>query len=145
MNLAAAAVDSVAGGMQALKLGSGRQQAAPRAEMPVRLEAAAAPGASDRLYALLMTQKADGSFRWSPVLEEWLGFAAAEIRRAFDQHGEALIATSIAVALLERDEATRQDEWRPAVRKARKWLRRPGAVAGFDVESALAGKPVVRV
>jgi hypothetical protein len=49
-----------------------------------------------------------------------------------------LVATSLAVALLERDEASRQDEWRPAVGKARKWLRRSGA-AGFDAETALAG------
>ncbi|MEE8523527.1 MAG: VIT and VWA domain-containing protein, partial [Thermoanaerobaculia bacterium] len=51
MNFASAAIGSFAGGMKALKLGRSRQQAAPRAEMPVRLEEAAAPGASDRLYA----------------------------------------------------------------------------------------------
>jgi hypothetical protein len=106
------------------------------------LEEAAAPEAPDRLYALLMTQKADGSFRWSPVLEEWLGSLAAAIRRAADEHGEALVATSVAVALLERDEAARQDEWRPAVRKAGKWLRRSGSGV-FDAEAALrAGRPV---
>lgn len=89
----------------------------------------------DRLWALLMTQKADGSFLLSPVLEEWLGPAFAAIERAAGDHGEALVATAVAVALLERDEASRADEWRPAARKARKWLARQGS--SFDAGAVL--------
>ena len=98
---------------------------------------AGAEGSDDRVWALLMTQKADGSFLLSPVLEEWLGSAFAAVERAAGDHGEALVATAVAVALLERDEASRADEWRPAVKKARRWLARQGS--SFDAGAVLDG------
>ena len=87
----------------------------------------AAPAAStDRMYAVLMTQKANGSFRLSPALEQWLGSVVDAVRRAAGEHGEEQVVTAVVIALLERDEEARRDEWRPAVRKARKWLQRSG-------------------
>ncbi len=103
---------------------------------------AAEPATDDRVWGLLMTQKADGSFRLSPVLEEWLGSAYAAAERAAGDDGEAVVATAVAVALLERDEASRADEWRPAVKKARKWLARQGS--SFDPDTVL-GERAVRV
>ena len=80
---------------------------------------------TDRLYALLMTQKADGSFRMSPTLEKWLGSnRLAAIEDAVTRHGEAVVATAVVIGLLGRDEASREDQWRPAIAKARKWLAR---------------------
>ncbi len=145
MQLASSAVDSVADGLQALKLKRARFK--PRAEMKMAMKKAPSPSleVSDRLYSLLMTQKADGSFRWSSVLEKWLGGDVTAVRRAADEHGEALVATSVVLALLERDEAGRRDEWRPAACKARKWLQRSGMDDAFDVDAVLAGQPVLTI
>ena len=90
---------------------------------------------ADRLYALLMTQKADGSFRLSEELMRWLAEDLAAVERAAREHGEAVVATAVAVALFERDEAGREDEWRPAARKARKWLARQSTA--FRVSAVL--------
>ncbi len=80
----------------------------------------------DRLYELLMTQAADGSFPLGEVLRRWLDEDLAGVERAASEHGEAVVATAVAVALLERDAGDRIDEWRPAARKARQWLARQG-------------------
>jgi Ca-activated chloride channel family protein len=84
----------------------------------------AVPPAADRLYELLLTQKADGSFAWSSALREWLAPIPAEVEKALSTHGEAVVATVLALALLERDEAVREEQWRPAAKKARAWLAR---------------------
>lgn len=76
----------------------------------------------DRLYALLMTQRADGSFLRSPALEDWLERARLEpLARACAEHGEAVVVTSLVIALLERAAPERASEWGPAVDKARAW------------------------
>ncbi len=108
-----------------------RRPAAARPARPARR-------ATDRLYALLMTQKADGSFHWSRELEKWLGADLVAAKRAAGEHGEAVVATALALALLERDEAAREDQWRPAAGKARKWLARQPA--DFDVQAVLGGQ-----
>ncbi len=84
----------------------------------------AVPPATDRLYDLLLTQKADGSFAWSAALQEWLAPISAEVEKALSTRGEAVVATALALALLERDEAAREEQWRPAAKKARAWLAR---------------------
>ncbi len=84
----------------------------------------AVPPTTDRLYELLLTQKADGSFPWSPTLKEWLAPIPPEVEKALSTHGEAVVATALALALLERDEAAREEQWRPAAKKARAWLAR---------------------
>ncbi len=91
---------------------------------------------TDRVYALLMTQKADGSFRLSAELKRWLAERLSEVELAVREHGEAVVATAVAVALLERDEISREDEWRLAARKAGRWLARNGA--GFEAAAVLA-------
>jgi hypothetical protein len=97
--------------------------------------------AEDRLYELLLTQKADGSFPLSPVLGEWLGSALAAVEEAAARYGEAVVATSLALALLERDEAKRRDEWRSAAEKARGWLSRQGS--RFEAAEILGTAAVV--
>jgi Ca-activated chloride channel family protein len=80
----------------------------------------------DRLFELLMTQQADGSFRLSPVLQQWLGQRWPAVKAAAEQHGEALVATAVVVALLAQEAADRADEWAPAVAKAQHWLTQQG-------------------
>jgi hypothetical protein len=81
---------------------------------------------ADRLYELLMTQQADGSFRFSPVLQHWLGQRWPAVKAAAEHHGEALVATAVVVALLAQEAADRADEWGPAVAKAQHWLAQQG-------------------
>ena len=68
---------------------------------------------TDRLFELLMTQQADGSFRLSPVLQQWLGQRWPAVKAAAEHHGEALVATAVVVALLAQEAADRADEWVP--------------------------------
>ncbi len=124
---------------------SARRPPRPAAAFEEPLMAAEEPVAdapSDRLYDLLMTQNADGSFPLSPALEDWLGDALGAVRGAAGEHGEAWVVTAVVVAVLERDEPGRADEWRPAVTKARRWLRRQGAT-DFDAPALLAGPAVI--
>ena len=81
---------------------------------------------TDRLFELLMTQQADGSFYLSPVLQHWLGQRWQAVQAAAAHHGEALVATAVVVALLAREAADRADEWGPAVAKAQGWLAQQG-------------------
>jgi Ca-activated chloride channel family protein len=84
--------------------------------------------ASDRVFDLLMTQKADGRFVRSPLLEQWLGSSrAARLLDAIRDHGEASAVTAVVVALLAKEAPERESEWRPAVRKAEAWLAKQGA------------------
>jgi Ca-activated chloride channel homolog len=80
----------------------------------------------DRLFELLMTQQADGSFRLSPVLQQWLGQRWQAVKTAAEHHGEGLVATAVVVALLAQEAADRADEWSPAVAKAQHWLAQQG-------------------
>ena len=77
---------------------------------------------SDRLFDLLMTQKADGSFARSPELSAWLGDRDGKVADAIAKHGEAAVVTAVVIALLEMEAADRESEWRPAVTKAKRWL-----------------------
>jgi hypothetical protein len=81
---------------------------------------------ADRLFELLMTQQADGSFRFSPVLQQWLGQRWLAVKAAAEHHGEALVATAVVIALLAQEAADRADEWGPAVAKAKHWLAQQG-------------------
>ncbi len=113
-----------------------KRPASERSERRTAISVAAEQAApEDRLYSLLMTQKADGSFHLSGALKQWLGEDLAEVGRAASEYGEAVVATATVIALLERDVADRADEWRPAVRKAQKWLTRHGG--DFDVHEVL--------
>jgi len=103
--------------------------AVPSQEAIVRERATTA----DRLFDLLMTQQADGSFRLSAVLQHWLGQRWRAVKAAAQQHGEGLVATAVVVALLAQEAADRADEWGPAVAKAQRWL----AQQGHHVEVAI--------
>ena len=89
---------------------------------------------SDRLYDVLLTQAADGSFALSPALLSWCGADADKVREAARQHGEARVATALVLFVLARDEAGRQEEWRAAADKARAFMARAG---DFDVAALL--------
>jgi Ca-activated chloride channel family protein len=82
----------------------------------------------DRVFDLLMTQRADGSFGNSPVLTRWLDpSAASRLLDAIRDHGEALAVTAVVIALLAKEAPDRESEWRPAVQKAEAWLAKQGA------------------
>jgi Ca-activated chloride channel family protein len=122
-------------------LGGGGDSTFSDMDEPPDLTVGAAPDAfwderSDRVFDLLMTQRADGSFEVSDVLEEWLGRERHErLREACASQGEALVVTSVVIALLEREEAGRASEWTPAVNKARAWLAKQGGA--FDAAAVL--------
>jgi Ca-activated chloride channel family protein len=95
-----------------------------------------APAAADRLYDLLMTQRAAGSFVRSSALTAWLGKTrAARLAKAVKRHGESVVVTSTVVLLLEREEGPRESEWRPAVNKAKAWLEKQATA--FDASTVL--------
>lgn len=106
--------------------GMGNQLADWRAQPPQRVGKRQHATTADRLFELLMTQQADGSFRLSPVLQQWLGQRWPAVDAAAEHHGEALVATAVVVALLAQEAADRADEWGPAVAKAQYWLARQG-------------------
>jgi Ca-activated chloride channel family protein len=96
------------------------------------------PEAPDRLYDLLMTQRADGRFESSPALLRWLGLErAARLAAAIAEVGEAAVVTALVVLLLEREAQDRGAEWRPAVHKARRWLAAHAKT--FDASCVLSG------
>src|SRR5262245_32813739 len=107
-------------------LGMGKQRTAWRAQPPQRVEERDRSTTADRLFELLMTQQADGSFRLSPVLQQWLGQRWPAVKAAAEHHGEALVATAVVVALLTQEAADCADEWGPAVAKAQHWLAQQG-------------------
>jgi Ca-activated chloride channel family protein len=97
--------------------------------------AEAARGAStyavDPLYDVLMTQSAGGGFKLSPVLANWLGAERMErLAPHLKAQDEAVVVTSVVIAILERDHADREPEWRPAVAKAKGWLAKQSS--SFD-------------
>ena len=88
------------------------------------------PAPPDLLFALLMTQRADGSFARSFVLTAWLGpEREAHLGAALASAGveEAIAITATVLHLLQREHSDREDEWRPAAAKARAWLAKQPA------------------
>jgi Ca-activated chloride channel family protein len=106
--------------------GMGDKFAEWRAQPPQRDEERQGATTADRLFELLMTQHADGSFRLSPILQQWLGQRWPAVKAAAEHHGEALVATAVVIALLAQEAADCADEWGPAVAKARHWLAQQG-------------------
>lgn len=92
--------------------------------------------ASDRLFDLLMTQKADGRFETSAELTAWLGARADRLSDAIARHTEPVAVTALVLALLEREAEDRESEWRLAADKATAWLGDRGA--DVDVDTLLA-------
>jgi len=107
-------------------LGMGNKLTEWRAHPPQRIGERQHATTVDRLFDLLMTQQADGSFRLSPVLQRWLGQRWPAVKAAAAHHGEALVATAVVVALLTQEATDRADEWGPAVAKAQHWLAQQG-------------------
>jgi Ca-activated chloride channel family protein len=94
-------------------------------------QSAADSSGADRVFDLLMTQRADGSFLRSPVLERWLGTErSVALTEACKLHAENLVVTSVVIALLSREAADRESEWRPALAKARRFCAQQAA--SFD-------------
>ena len=79
------------------------------------------------VFGLLMTQRADGRFGRSDALEAWLDDdRRANLLTAIAKHGEAVAVTALVIALLAREAADRESEWRPALTKAHAWLAAQG-------------------
>ena len=85
-------------------------------------EGAAAALAEPDLYDLLMTQAADGSFPLGDVLLALLEGRADEARAAAKRHGDDVVGTALALAVLAATFADRQDEWTAAAKKAKRWI-----------------------
>lgn len=77
----------------------------------------------DLLFSLLMTQRVDGSFPLSDLLRFWLPDRWPQVKQAVTQDDEALVATTLMVALLPIKAADRKAEWQPAMQKAQRWLK----------------------
>jgi hypothetical protein len=104
----------------------GNKLAAWRAQPLQSIEERDRATTGDPLFELLMTQQADGSFRLTPILQQWLGQRWPAVKAAAEDHGDALVATAVVVTLLAREAANRADEWGPAVAKAQHWLAHQG-------------------
>jgi Ca-activated chloride channel family protein len=92
-----------------------------------RAQAPSGPNAGPDLYDLLLTQRADGSFPLGETLFTLTKSAKDELRRASIEHGEAVVATTIALQILVEGFADREDEWRAAANKAQRWLDSKGS------------------
>jgi len=76
-----------------------------------------------KIYAVLLTQKADGSFSWTPELNALLGSdLAMEVQKEVEKHGEELVSTISIISFLEQKMDQFKDEWDLAIKKAKKWL-----------------------
>jgi Ca-activated chloride channel family protein len=97
----------------------------------------------DGFMRLTLSQRADGSFRFDEATLREFGLEAAALARAAEQLGggeaaEAVVHTAVALVLLERRFAGREDEWRMLADKARRWLDRQ-AVALPQGENSWTG------
>lgn len=86
--------------------------------------------AEDRFVALIKAQRADGSWELTEALAVVVGidpWRLAESARSLPGDPELVrraLATALALHLLERDFADREEEWRLPAAKARRWLDR---------------------
>ena len=82
----------------------------------------------DKVFDLLMTQRADGSFPLSAALNKWLGEMdkdkAEILKEEVDKN--PVIITAVVVAVLEKKAARHQAEWKRAAQKARAYLQKNG-------------------
>ena len=97
----------------------------------------------DGFMRLTLSQRADGSFRLDDATLCELGLEASALARAAEQLGggeaaEAVVHTAVALVLLERRFAGREDEWRMLADKAQRWLDRQ-AVALPQGENSWTG------
>ncbi|KOR28656.1 hypothetical protein TI04_10505 [Achromatium sp. WMS2] len=81
---------------------------------------------SDRVSALLATQQSDGNFLLSVELRNWLGDRVLKIEAAAILEGEALVATFVAIMLLQNEASNQASMWKEAVTKAQNWLNSRG-------------------
>ena len=74
----------------------------------------------DKVYALLMTQNADGSFSMSSTLREWLGRTLKQPLKSKEE------ITAVVVKMLTTHAVEYQKEWQKAVNKAKLFLTKNG-------------------
>jgi len=94
------------------------------------------PTASDdRLTALAVCQRADGSWPADEAIAEVAGLDRRATRKAAEElglsggEGDCVVATLAVLHVLARDYADRRDEWVLLARKAETWLASTGAAA----------------
>ena len=77
-----------------------------------------------KLYKVLLTQMADGSFPWTNDLELLLGEELIlQLRKEADKFGALTVATLAVIVFLKKKMMDYKDEWDLAALKATKWLR----------------------
>ncbi len=87
----------------------------------------------DRLFGLLMSQRADGSFPVSDDLRGWLGARWASVEAAMTASADAQVfVTALVVALLKKEASGRSGEWAAAASKAERWLAGRGDGLGIE-------------
>ena len=95
------------------------------------------PAAVDPLTALIVLQRADGSWSANEAFATVSGLELDALRGAADESGlsdqesEAAMATLAALHILRRDYADRSDEWTLPAGKAERWLADKGVQAPY--------------
>ncbi|MDX2184305.1 MAG: VIT domain-containing protein [Gemmatimonadaceae bacterium] len=113
---------------QVPKAEAARQQAARRAADRER---------NDVLLAVLMTQRADGSFGRSPTLAALVGPIIDRVDAVAAEYDDAVLITAVVIYCVEKSYPGRRDEWGLAVEKARAFLA--GRGSEIAVERVLSG------
>ena len=91
------------------------------------------------LFAVLMTQRAEGSFPLSDPLLRWLGEKAAVVSAQARRSGERLIATTAVLLWLDLRAGNRREEWTRAAQKAQHWLnRQPNPPSAAILQASMA-------
>jgi hypothetical protein len=94
--------------------------------------------------ALLTLQQADGSFLLGQELADWAGRKLKELRAwarklvPGGSEAESVLATALALVLLEKKAADASDQWQAAAAKVRAWLgNHRSTLEGLPVEDWL--------
>ncbi len=91
------------------------------------------------LFAVLMTQRAEGSFPLSDHLLRWLGEKAAVVSAQARRSGERLIATTAVLLWLDLRAGNRRVEWVRAAQKAQHWLsQQPNPPSAAALQASMA-------
>ena len=115
----------------------------------VSRESASGP---DPLTALVVEQRADGSWSSGEALHEAAGLGSHELRAATSElglggdDGYAVVATLAALWLLRNEHADRAGEWSLVASKAERWLEKKAvaAPAGHDSLDVWIGEVIAR-
>lgn len=87
----------------------------------------------DRVMDLLLTQRADGSFPESTILQTWLGARWAALQERAQQASSSFVVyTLAALSLLRKEAAAQSSLWGRAEQKAQRWLDQQSSLPKLD-------------